>query len=165
MSQFGRREKESIRSYRDYVEKVEIAALEDPHKDVVGGMILGDPGFVNWVKEKFLTVRDDEEEIPQLKELKPKPSLDTIVGVICDEMRCNEEQIIKKGQNKNISREMAIFLARDFSGMPCKTLGNYFGGISGPAITLSYNNFIGKLASDKRLMGKINRMKKRILII
>jgi REP element-mobilizing transposase RayT len=165
LSQFGRREKEAISSYRGFVDEVEAAALENPHKDVVGGMILGDPGFVNWVKEEFLSVRDDEEEIPQLKELKPKPSLDTIVKVVCDEMRCNEEQILKKGRNKNIGREMAIFLARDFSGVSCKALGKYFGGISGPAITLSYNHFTGKLESDKRLMGKINKMKKRILII
>jgi REP element-mobilizing transposase RayT len=165
LSQFGRRKKVAISSYRGYVEEVEAAALENPHKDVVGGIILGDPGFVNWIKDEFLSIRDEDEEIPQLKELKPKPSLDTIVKVVCDEMRCNEEQILKKGRNKNTNREMAIFLARDFSGMSCKALGQYFGGISGPAITLSYNHFMGKLASDKTLIGKINNMKKRILII
>ena len=44
-------------------------------------------------------------------------------------------------------------------------MGKYFGGISGPEITLSYNHFAGKLARDRRLMGKIIKMKKRILII
>ena len=81
-----------------------------------------------------------------------------------DEMRCSEEKIFEKGRHKNIGREMAIFLARDFSGVSCKALGKYFGGVSGPAITLSYNHFTGKLASDKRVMGKIDKMKKQILI-
>ena len=165
LAQFGRRQKEAIRGYKDYVEKVETDALEDPHKDVIGGMILGDTGFVNWVKEEFLSAREDDEEIPQLKELKPKPSLEAIVGLVGEEMRCNKEEILKKGRNKNIGREMTIFLARDFSGMSCKALGQYFGGISGRAITLSYNHFTGKLAKDKRLKRKINRIKKRILII
>ena len=165
MSQFGKRTKDAIRSYRSYVEEVEAGALEDPHKDIVGGLILGDTDFINWVKEQFLSFRDEEEEIPQLRELKPKPSLETIVRVVCDEMRCSEEKIFEKGRNKNIGREMAIFLARDFSGVSCKALGKYFGGISGPAITLSYNHFTGKPASDKRLTGKIDKMKKRILII
>jgi hypothetical protein len=165
LSQFGRRERESIRSYREYIENVEVASLENPHKDVIGGMILGDPGFVSWVKEEFLSDREYEEEIPQLKELKPKPSLDTIVRIVCDEMRCDEEQILKKGRKRNISREIALFLARDFSGISCKALGQYFGGISGPAVTLSYNNFNKRLVSDKRLMGMVNKMKKRILII
>lgn len=91
--------------------------------------------------------------------------MEAIVGVVGDEMRCNKEEILKKGRNKNIGREMTIFLARDFSGMSCKVLGQYFGGISGPAITLSYNHFTGKLAQDKRLKRKINKIKNQILII
>ncbi|MEE9610069.1 MAG: hypothetical protein V3W19_02400 [Desulfatiglandales bacterium] len=80
-------------------------------------------------------------------------------------MRCSEEQILEKGRNENIGREMAIFLARDFSGISCKALGKYFGRISGAAITLSYKHFTGKLRSDKGLLGKVNKVKKRMLII
>jgi len=165
LSQFGRKKKDALRNYKSYVDEVEADSLENPHKDVVGGLILGDTGFVNWVKEEFLSIRDDEEEIPQLRKLKPKPSLETIVRAVCDEMGCGEKQILEKGRNNNLSREMAIVLARDFSGMSCKALGEYFGGISGPAITLNYNHFTRKLAIDKRLIRKINKIKKRILII
>ncbi len=63
---------------------------------------------------------------------------------------------------KCLIERVAIFLARDFSGISCKALGKYFGRISGPAITLSYKHFTGKLRSDKGLLGKV---KKRILII
>ena len=137
LSQFGRGKKDAITSYRSYVEEGEADALEDPHKDIVGGLILGDTGFIDWVKEQSLSFRDEEQEIPQLKKLKPRPSLETIVRVVSDEMRCSEEKIFEKGRHKNIGREMAIFLARDFSGVSCKALGKYFGAISGPAITLS----------------------------
>jgi REP element-mobilizing transposase RayT len=163
LSQFGKRKKDAIRSYKSFVEGVKADALENPHEEIVGGLILGDMDFVNWVKEKFLSARDGEDEIPQLEKL--KPSLETIVGDVCDEMRCSKEQILEKGRHKNISREMAIFLARNLSGLSCKALGKYFGGISGAAITLSYNQFTGKLKSDKRLMRKINRVKKRLLNI
>jgi REP element-mobilizing transposase RayT len=165
LSQFGRRRNVALGNYRAYVEDVEAAALENPIKDVVGGMILGNPGFVNWVKNELLSARVDDEEVPQLKELKPKPSLDTIVKNVCDEMRCNEKQILQKGHKRNINREMAIFLARDLSGMSGKALGQYFGGISGSAITLNYNHFMEKLESDKKLVRKIDNMKKRILNI
>jgi len=53
-------------SYRSYVEEVEARALENPHKDIVGGLILGDTDFIDWVKEQFLSFRDEEDEIPQL---------------------------------------------------------------------------------------------------
>lgn len=128
MSQFGRRKKDAITSYKSYVEEVEADTLENAYKDIVGGLILGDTGFVNWVKEQFLSVRDDEEEKPQLKKLKSRPSLETIVRVVCGEMRCSEEKILEKGRNKNVGREMAIFLARGFSGESCKALGKYFEG-------------------------------------
>lgn len=165
LSQFGSRKKDAIRSYQSYIEEIEADDLENPHKEVVGGLILGDTDFVNWVKKEFLSGRDDEQEIPQIKKLKPKPPLETIVSIVCDEMGYSEEQVFEKGRNHNIGREMAIFLARDFSGVSCKALGNYFGGISGPAITLNYNHFTRKLASDKKLMDKKNKIKKRILII
>ena len=80
LSQFGRRKEDAIRSYKSFVEEVEVDTHKNPHKDVVGGLILGDTGFVNWVKEAFLSVRDDEQEIPQIKKLKPKPSMETIVS-------------------------------------------------------------------------------------
>ena len=64
LSIFGRRKKEAIKNYRDFVEKIEIKALQNPEEDIIGGFILGDMDFVNWVKETFLSTRNDEKEIP-----------------------------------------------------------------------------------------------------
>jgi REP element-mobilizing transposase RayT len=164
LSQFGRRRKDAVRSYKSYVEQVEATALRNPHKEVVGGLILGDRAFVEWIKEAFLSARNEEEEIPQLRELKPRPSLESIVEVVGDEMRCSEEEILEKGLNNNIGREMAIYLARDLSGTSCKALGKYFGGISGPGISRNYNHFAGRLAGDRRLKGKVNKIKRRLII-
>ena len=59
--------------------------MEDPNKNLIGGFILGGTGFVNWVKDKFLSIKNNEKEISQLKKLKPKVTLKTIIQSVCDE--------------------------------------------------------------------------------
>ena len=112
-----------------------------------------------------MSARQDEKEIPQLKKLKPKVQLETIVHAVCEEFGCNEVQVLKKGRKKNKAREVAIHLARDLSGMSCKDLGIHFGGVSGALITIMYNRMAKETVNNKQLKGKISRVKKQIFNI
>ena len=165
LAQFGGKKKDAVRRYKDYVEKINPFDLKNPESSLTEGAILGDTDFVAWVKEQFLSSREENQDIPQLRRLRPKPGLNAIVAAVCDELGCKEEQIIEKGRHKNVAREMAIYLSRDLSGMACKDLGEYFGGVSGPAMTLCYNQFAGRLEKDKKLKRRTNRIKKRLLTI
>jgi len=95
---FRKKEKEAINNYKAYVEGIEIKALKDPEEDIIGGFILGDIDFISWVKGTFLSTRNDEKEIPQLKRLKPKISLEKILQVVSDEFGCSKEKILEKGR-------------------------------------------------------------------
>ena len=90
-----------------------------------GGFILGDMDFANWVKETFLSIRNDQKEIPQLKRLKPKVSLETILEVVSDEFGCSKEMIREKGRKNNKPRGIAAYLARDLRGAICGKLGDF----------------------------------------
>ena len=61
-----------MKCFQDFVESADINTLEDPHAYLTGGFILGRKDFVEWVRETFLSAREDEKEIPQLKLLKPR---------------------------------------------------------------------------------------------
>jgi putative transposase len=165
LSTFAKGRKEAKQNYKDFVEHTDITTLEDPNKQVTGGFILGDSDFVNWVKDTYLSGRQDEKEIPQLKKLKPKVKLETIVQAVCAEFGCKGEQIITKGRKKNKAREVAIHLARDLSGMSCKDLGIYFGGVSGALITMMYNRVTKEAEKNKQLKSKIGKVKKQIFNI
>ena len=93
LSNFGRSNKQAKRNYRDFVEGSDIKTVENPHQQVTEGFILGDLDFVNWVKETFLSSRQDEKEIPQLKKLKPKVGLETVVNAVCEDFACDAEHI------------------------------------------------------------------------
>ena len=69
---------------------------------------------------------NDEKEIPQLKELKPTPPINTIIQSVCDEFGCNEDQVKTRGRKDNKARAIAMYLARDLSGASCKDIGAYF---------------------------------------
>jgi putative transposase len=163
LSYFGKERKEAISNYKNYVEKVSIETLEDPAKNMPGGFILGGVGFVNWVKGEFLSTRKDEKEIPQLKKLKPKVSLATIIQSVCDEFGCSEEQIKIRGRKNNKVRAIAIYLARDLCGISGKELGTFFNDITGAAITMNYNQINTELMRNKYLSNKVINLKKQLL--
>jgi len=165
LSKFGRNRKQSMKGYRDFVEKTEIETLENPHEHLVGGFILGNAGFVDWVKDTFLSVRRDEKEVPQLKQLKPKVSIEKILIAVCEELGVSENHILAKGKKANKARDFAIYLSRDLSGKTCKELGEYFGGITGPGITMRYNRVSNEMKHDRGLRGKVSKIKKQLVII
>jgi chromosomal replication initiation ATPase DnaA len=109
-----------------------------------------------------LSGRHDEKEIPQLKRLKAKVTLETVVNCVCEEFGCDKEQIIAKGRKKNKARQAAIYLARDLSAMSGKNLGLYFGGLSGALITIMSNRTAQEAAQNRSFRKRLEKTKKRI---
>ena len=163
LSLFGKNRKKAFKAYRSFVENVDPARVENPEKDVVGGFILGGAGFVNWVKDTYLSKRSDESEIPQLKAVKPRPTPDVVVAAVCEEFGCDAEWIVQKGRKRNTARDVAIYLSRELTGETGAHLGKYFGDISGAGITVRYNHVVKNVSRNRRLKGRTNRIKKRII--
>jgi len=165
LSNFGGPKKAGRRNYQDFVEAVDIKAVEDWSKKVTEGFLLGDADFVIWVKETFLSGSGDEKEIPQLKRLKPKVALEKVVQAVSEEFDCSQEQILSKGRKKNKAREVAIYLARDMSGWSGKDLGLYFGGVSGALIPIMANRIAQEALRHRHFKRRIDKIKKRIFNI
>ncbi|MGA1869603.1 MAG: transposase [bacterium] len=165
LSSFGKSKKEARGNYKQFVENVDIKVLENPSKYLIEGFILGDTDFVNWVKETFLSGRQEEKEIPQLNKLKPKVVPEKVIQAVCREFSCSQDDIVTKGRKKNKAREVAIYLARDMSGLSCKDLGIYFGDVSGALITIMYNRVAEQAKQNSDFKLKIERIKKQIFNI
>ncbi len=71
----------------------------------------------------------------------------------------------QKGKKANKARDPAVYLSRDLSGKTCRELGEHFGGITGPGITMKYNRVNNEMKQDRRLKGKLVRLKKPLVII
>jgi len=165
LSNFGSNTKKARKNYKEFIEGIDIKAVKDPSKQLEGGFILGDTDFVNWVKETFLSKRDDEKEIPQLKQLKPRVAPETIVDQVSKAFNSEAEKIRKKGLKRNKAREVAIYLSRDLGGISCSDLGVFFGGVSGALITMMEKRIAEETTINPRLKRKIEKIKKEIFNI
>jgi len=159
LESFGRKKSEATKKYREFVESFDINTIKDPSKQLAGGFILGDADFVNWVKDTFLSLREDEKEIPQLKKLKPRVDPVTIVEQVSKVFKIEVTKILKKGLKRNKAREVAIFLSRELSRLSCKDLGVFFGGVSGALITMMNKRIIEEIDRDPRLKKKVEKIK------
>jgi len=72
------------------------------------------------------------------------------------------EQILRKGFKKNTARDMAIYLAREFSGESGVDLAKYYGNICGAAVTGRYKQISEQISRNRRLKGRVNRVKNKI---
>ena len=159
LGNFGSNKKEAIKNYQEFVEGVDIEAVKDPSKQLAGGFILGDDDFVNWVKDHFLSKREDEKEIPQLKKLKPRVTPEIIVEQVGKVFKIEVAKIRKKGLKRNKAREVAIYLSKEMSRLSCKDLGIFFGGVSGALITMMNKRIIEEIDRDRSLKNKIEKIK------
>ena len=165
LSHFAGGKRKTAKNFEDFVEEVDLKTLENPGKRLTAGLILGGTDFVSWVKETFLSGREDEKGIPQLRELKPRVPPGTILQAVCREFGCTEEQVLTRGRKKNKAREIAIHLARDLTGLSCKELGMYFDGVSGALISIMHNRILGEATRNKKLTGRLEKIKKAIFNI
>jgi putative transposase len=163
LSLFAKDQKKAKIQYRNFVEQVDITGIENPSDGIMGGLILGDVDFVNWVKDNFLMRVRENKEIPQLKSFLPKLTLENLIADVCGEFGCERETILKKGKKGNLARDLAIYLCREMTGEKGVTLGMYFGGITGAGIIARYNQISKRIESDRSLKRRVNRIKRRIV--
>ena len=164
LSLFGEDRESAKKRYRDFVESVENEKVENPSDDVVGGVVLGRVEFVNWVKKTFLSKDSNSREIPQLKILKPRPTFDDLVQAVSEEFGCGMENILRKGKKRNLARDVAIYLCRELTGETNVGLGQRF-DISGAGIAARHDRIAKKLETDRKLNGREDRIRRKILNI
>ncbi|MBW2410699.1 MAG: transposase [Deltaproteobacteria bacterium] len=165
LSSFGKRKKEARKNYIDFVEGVDTSKLENPGRHITAGLILGDSDFIDWVKDTFLSDKKVDKEIPQLKKLKPRISTEAVVEKVGKAFNCNADLILQKGRKRNKAREVAIYFARNLTGISCKDLGSYFGGVSGALITIMHHRIEKEANENKQFDNKLKKIKNQIFNI
>jgi REP element-mobilizing transposase RayT len=163
LSQFGRKPLGATSNYERFVQVIPPEELENPAKRSEEGFILGTEAFVQWVKDTFLSGREENDEMPQLKRLKPRLKPARIVQAVCDDFDCEPQIILTKGRKRNLARDISIHLARELTGESTKELGEYFGDISGAGITVRNNHLMREMHANPKLRDLVNRIKRKIV--
>jgi hypothetical protein len=156
---FGPTEKTAQRRYAAYVSAADVS---NPLDETVAGSVLGSKAFLRWVENTLLSARWADPEIPDLKRIKPCPSVQAIVSAVAEALQVHAEQIVTPRRKRNHARDVAIYLCREMSGLPCRELGRRFGGISGAAITRRHDHLGRRMAKDHSLTETVTQIRTKI---
>lgn len=117
LSIFDNHRKKSKTLYKRFVIEHIGEETDVIRNSMTANFILGNQDFIEWIKEKFITNRTDRE-IPELERLRNRPYLGDIAAKI--------EKMVK---DKRLSRKLAIYLSRKYTGKTLNEIANFYGKI------------------------------------
>lgn len=158
LRRFAVRVGDQIRAYRSFVEE-EVA--DDPLRDLAFGVVIGSPGFADWVRDK-LRGRKPDPNVPDLRRAAVRPSLEKICAIVAERYGVSEKAIPVSGKKRNLPRAIAIYLAREFSGRGNCEIGTYFGGITAAAVSVACLRIEKRALTDRSVRRALAHLSPRI---
>lgn len=140
LSYFGISETTARKRYHQFVYNFIHADYPNPLQATVASTILGDPEFVGKIQEEYLNRKSSERDLPALRQLHAKPSLDKLLRVANEVLPDDARQATK----------LAIYLCHQYSGAKLKEIGAMF-NLSESGITQVSKRFSQVVAKDDEL--------------
>ncbi|MGC9337278.1 MAG: helix-turn-helix domain-containing protein [Candidatus Cloacimonadia bacterium] len=123
---FGSTMSRALKKYCEFVEDGLSRKLPNPFESVVGGIVLGNRGFFEKIKQRIKGTLLVDQEVPASKHLVTHLSLEDLTEVISSYFNITVQEI-RERQYRSLPRRVAIYLARKYTGISLKELGHYFG--------------------------------------
>jgi REP element-mobilizing transposase RayT len=149
-SYFGGRKKSAQRKYRSFVDSLADRRYESPLKEVVASTILGGIDFVKEIKDKYLSKRIVDRDVPALAELK-KASIEEIKQAVEDIFR----------GDTNLARKAVLYISHRYSGRTLTEIGKHF-QIGESGVTKASGRFHEMLDKDRGIKKKVQHICRRL---
>jgi len=124
---------------------------ESPLIEVVSSTILGAPDFIAFIKDRYLTGKKPDKDLPALKELSVKASMPDIFDEV--------ESVFEKDQV--LARNIKLYLCQRYTGEKLKDIGKHF-GIGESGVSQACRRVTQKIDGDKKLKRKIGKIEKKL---
>lgn len=147
---FGKETNAAQKKYSKFVNALIGKEYDSPLKDTIASTILGGINFVNEIKDKYLTNKKVDRNLPALRELR-RVSITEII---------KEADSIFRGDTV-LSRKAVIYLSHRFGGRTLKEIGDYF-NIGESAVSQTSKRFGLLLNKDKGLRKKIEHIREKL---
>ena len=113
--------------------------------------MLGSADFIAFIKDNFLSAKKPDKELPALKELAKKASMQDIF----------EEVELVFTEDKVLARNVKMYLCQRYTGKKLKEIGLQF-GIGESGVSQACRRVAQRIEKDKKLKKKIVRLEKQI---
>ncbi len=137
--------------YYEFVSELVNKKYDSPLNDTTSSTLLGSPDFIASIKEKYLAGKNPDKEIPALKELHEKISIQQISALV--------DTVL--GDEPPLSRNVKLYLSRKYTGERLKDIGGHF-GIGESGVSQATSRMTRKMANNKKLKGMVNKIEKEL---
>jgi REP-associated tyrosine transposase len=146
---FGDKVSIAQKRYRNFVSAKVNEKYDSPLDEVVSSTLLGSPDFITFIKDKFLSGKEPDKDLPALKELVEKASMQDIFDEV--------ESVF--GKEPALGRSVKMFLSQRYTIEKLKDIGTHF-GIGESGVSQASRRVNDKIRSDKKLRRKIRKIEK-----
>lgn len=148
---FDKNKTESQKQYRQLANSMIGREYESPLNKAIASTMLGSADFVKEITEKHINTKQEDRNLPALRELSKRPTIamiaEEVKGIIIDSER--------------LSNAATIYFCHKYSGSSLKEIGKMF-GIGESAVSQASRRFDVKLAKDSTLKKTAEKIEGRI---
>ncbi len=146
---FGGKVSIAQKEYRHFVNTMFNEEYDSPLDEVVSSTLLGSPGFITFIKDKFLSGKKPDKDLPALKALVEKASMQDIFDEV--------ESVF--GKEPALGRNVKMFLSQRYTGEKLKDIGTHF-GIGESGVSQASRRVNDKIRKEKKFRRKIRKVEK-----
>jgi REP element-mobilizing transposase RayT len=148
---FGDKVSIAQKGYHSFVSAMVNKKYDSPLDEVVSSTLLGSPGFIAFIKDRFLSGKKPDKDLPALKELVEKASMQDIFDEV--------ESVL--GKQPPLARNVEMFLCQRYTGEKLKDIGTHF-GIGESGVSQASRRVNDKIRKDKKLKRQIAKIERKI---
>jgi len=157
LSHFSEKSNRAMAEYKRFVE-FGIEENDRPFKDLRAGVVLGREGFVEEKIEGLIRDKGADRELPALKRLFRKASMDEVIKAVADHYALDPGDLTKRSRRCSTERKVAIYLSKVMTGGKNSFVGAHF-GITPQAVTNILTEVENKREQSKGVREEINEIK------
>lgn len=148
---FGKKISSAQKGYQQFVNALVHQKYGSPLDQVVSSTLLGSADYIAFIKDKILSAKKPDKELPALKELVKKPTLQDIFKEV--------ELVFTK--NKVLARNVKMYLCQRYSGEKLKEIGRRF-DIGESGVSQASRRIAQKIETDRKLKKMIVQLERKI---
>ena len=149
---FGRKEAAAQKEYQKFVAVLVGKKYDSPLDEVVGSTLLGSPDFITRIKDKFLSGKTADKDLPALKAITRTASMEGIFGQV-DSVFAGDPAL---------ARNVKMYLCQRNTAERLQDIGVHF-GISESGVSQAGRRFRRRMQKDKKLKRKVEKLEKKII--
>ena len=148
---FGQKVPAAQKAYQKFVSTFVNQEYDSPLDEVVSSTLLGSPDFIEFIKDNFLIGKKPDKELPALKKLIKRVSMQDIFEEV--ELVFTDDEVL--------ARNVKMYLCQRYTGERLKDIGLHF-GIGESGVSQAGRRVAQKIENDKQLKKRITKISKKM---